>query len=156
MVPIIMGAEFYSAQHNEQLKSLFPLWLQRCSGDIAGLVWSHNDNHDHTSSLWQSGCGWNYHPKVSKGSKSNASPVQMSQFCWGQIWCFIIAKHISEVHNTLADALSRDSLPLISHKHRNVSAKIPPEILEVLINQWPNWTLTGWASLFRTTTYLHG
>ena len=42
------------------------------------------------------------------------------RFAEARFGCFIIAKHISEVHNTLADALSRDSLPLISHQHRNV------------------------------------
>ena len=51
---------------------------------------------------------------------------------------FITAKHISGIHNILADALSRDNVPFfLSHfpQASHAPAKVPPEILEVLINQ---------------------
>ena len=72
-------------------------------------------------------------------------------FAEARFGCFITAKHISGIQTTLVD------VPFfLSHfpQASRVPVKIPSEILEVLINQWPDWTSIDWASLFRTTIYM--
>ena len=103
-------------------KSIFPSWLQRCSEDIAGLVWPLKLAV--TIRLWL---------KLStEGLQEAIRLLRCLSFSEARFGWFITAKHISRIHNTLADTLSRDNVPFfLSHfpQASHVSAKILPEIL---------------------------
>ena len=62
--------------------------------------------------------------------------------------------HISGKVNMVADAISRDHLPLL---HLQVPladpspVEIPCHLLQVLVEQQPDWTSVDWVHLFRSS-----
>ena len=65
----------------------------------------------------------------------------------------IWAQHIKGVDNTLADALSRNDLPLFISLHSQASqlpTTIPAPLLNLLIVSRPNWTSQYWTELWTT------
>ena len=63
----------------------------------------------------------------------------------------IFATHVPGKENGVADALSRNNLPLFHAqvpRAAKVPSRIPPELLELLIHRQPDWTSADWRSLF--------
>ena len=61
------------------------------------------------------------------------------------------ACHIPGVLNTVADAISRDNIPLLFSKvpeANHYPTPIPAELVELLITRQPDWTLPSWGHLF--------
>ena len=61
------------------------------------------------------------------------------------------ACHIRGVDNVLADALTRDNLPLFLHSRSQaleISTSLHPALQELLILQKPDWTSTNWTRLW--------
>ncbi len=66
----------------------------------------------------------------------------------------IYATHISGVRNTLADALSRNNLPLfLSHypQANQEATHIPAEVLDAVMLQEPDWTAKNWIARWNST-----
>ena len=63
------------------------------------------------------------------------------------------AVHVPGVENILADAISRNNLNYLFSqipRARQSQSEIPPPLLELLVEQQPDWTSRAWAQLFRT------
>jgi len=63
------------------------------------------------------------------------------------------ACHIPGTLNTVADAISRDNIPLLFSKVPDASptpTPIPAELVDLLITQQPDWTLPSWRHLFES------
>jgi len=63
------------------------------------------------------------------------------------------ACHIPGILNTVADAISRDNIPLLFSKVPDASptpTPIPAELVDLLITQQPDWTLPSWRHLFKS------
>ena len=63
----------------------------------------------------------------------------------------LYACHIPGVLNTVADAISRDNVPLLFSKVPNAdrrSTPVPAHLIELLLTQQPDWTLPSWRRLF--------
>ena len=62
------------------------------------------------------------------------------------------AEHIAGISNEAADALSRNNLPAFFLKvpsAARAASAIPPALIEILINQRPNWLSAEWSSAFQ-------
>ena len=97
---------------------------------------------------------------VNQGSSRNSQAMQLTR-CLAFLaakWEFhIIASHIKGVDNILADALSRDNLPLFRTLYPQASpvpAVIPEAVLDLLFLREPEWTSRNWTeqwnSIFAT------
>ena len=63
------------------------------------------------------------------------------------------ATHIAGTENTLADALSRNNLPLFFAHLPQVNRRpspIPPALIDLLVHSKPDWTSRSWSSMFST------
>ena len=66
----------------------------------------------------------------------------------------IVSEHIPGVDNRAADALSGDNLQeflAISQGVEPAASRLPAELLEVLVNQQPDWTSVNWMRLLADT-----
>lgn len=62
------------------------------------------------------------------------------------------AEHVPGVLNTAADSISRNNIALFSSLVPQATQSwVPTPLLDLLINQRPNWGSTRWTSLFATT-----
>ena len=69
----------------------------------------------------------------------------------------LVAAHIPGSLNTLADALSRDNLPLflqLSSQEVSGPTSLPVQLLELLATQRPDWTSAAWRDKFKSTLKL--
>lgn len=89
---------------------------------------------------------------VNQGSSKNNQAMHLRR-CLAYLaasWHFhMVATHIRGVDNTLADALSRDNLPLFRSLYPQASpnpAAIPEAVLDLLYLQEPNWMSRSWTS----------
>ena len=65
----------------------------------------------------------------------------------------LYACHIPGVLNTVADAISRDNIPLLFAKVPDadrIPAPVPPDLVELLLTRQPDWTLPSWKQLFNS------
>ena len=65
----------------------------------------------------------------------------------------LYACHIAGVLNTVADAISRDNVPLLFAKvpyANTIPAPVPPYLVKLLLTRQPDWTLPSWKQLFNT------
>ncbi len=65
----------------------------------------------------------------------------------------ISAVHLAGIANSLADALSRNKLPifLLNHPQANQApSPIPAPLLDILIHTKPDWTSPSWSSTFNS------
>ena len=61
--------------------------------------------------------------------------------------------HIPGALNTVADAISRDNIPLLFSKVPDADPHPTPisaELVELLITSQPDWTLPSWGHLFES------
>ena len=94
-------------------------------------------------------------------SRQSKDPELMQLLrCLSLVECFfnftLVSKHRPGKLNLLADALSRDKLPLFRTHYPQAlptPTPIPPALLQLLVEQKPDWTCTNWANLFRATTF---
>ena len=69
------------------------------------------------------------------------------------------AEHIAGVHNTIADAISRNNLSILFAQvpqAERVASPVPHELLQFLGNNQPNWqspTWRGWLQNWSTTVW---
>lgn len=66
----------------------------------------------------------------------------------------MVASHIKGINNTLADALSRDNLPLFHSLHPQAEmrpAAIPEAMLDLVFIQEPVWTCKNWTDQWNST-----
>ena len=64
------------------------------------------------------------------------------------------AVHVPGVENTLADALSRNNLPLFRSTYPQANQEpspIPSELLDLLLISKPDWISEQWTSLWSST-----
>ena len=64
----------------------------------------------------------------------------------------LVAAHIPGNQNTLADALSRNNLPLflqLSSQEVSGPTSLPAPLLELLAIQRPDWTSAAWREKFK-------
>ncbi len=63
-----------------------------------------------------------------------------------------MAVHIPGVHNTAADALSRNNLTLFSSLFPQIARVIPPQaVVDLLVQSRPDWGSQTWTDLFRSS-----
>ena len=65
----------------------------------------------------------------------------------------LYSHHIAGVLNTVADAISRNNIPLLYSKVPGADpmpTTIPAELVELLVTSQPDWTLPSWGNLFRS------
>ena len=65
----------------------------------------------------------------------------------------VIATHVPGVENTLADAISRNNLPLLFAQMPGSAGnrtEIPADLLSLLVERQPDWTSPTWTRLFRS------
>ena len=66
----------------------------------------------------------------------------------------IRARHIAGVHNTAADALSRDKSDVFFScllQAPPMPVRVPQALLDMLVHDQPDWTSSSWRSLFLST-----
>jgi len=66
----------------------------------------------------------------------------------------VIAEHIPGIHNTLADASSRDKLSTFRSLFPQANSQptpIPEAIVDLLVITRPDWTSPQWSTLWNTT-----
>ena len=65
------------------------------------------------------------------------------------IIAFRLPEHIPGMLNTAADALSRDNLSLFhSLVPQSQQVSLPQAVLDLLVNNWPDWDSQAWTHLF--------
>ena len=73
-------------------------------------------------------------------------------FFLSSIYSFqLYARHIPGSHNELADALSRNRLPLFQAQYPGAAAQptpIPEAVVDLLMKGQPDWLLPDWSRLF--------
>lgn len=63
-----------------------------------------------------------------------------------------VAEYIPGTVNSIADAISRDRVPLVSHFIPHIpQAEVPQAVADLLVHQQPDWGSSNWTRLFRTT-----
>ena len=65
----------------------------------------------------------------------------------------LYACHIPGVLNTVADAISRDNIPLLFSKVPDADrtpTPVPPNLVELLLTRQPDWTHPTWKRLFNS------
>lgn len=63
-----------------------------------------------------------------------------------------VGEHVAGVHNTAADALSRNNLALFSSLHPQVHrVPIPQPVVDLLVEVRPDWGSHNWTILFRNS-----
>ena len=70
----------------------------------------------------------------------------------------LFAKHIAGVANSAADALSRNNLSafrLCTPQAAKEPSLVPPQLLDMLMWQRPDWTSTSWRTMFLSTLGRH-
>ena len=70
----------------------------------------------------------------------------------------LVAKHIAGVHNTAADALSRDKLVSFFQcvpQANQLPTPVPLPLMEMLLHCRPDWLSTAWRTMFLTTLDRH-
>lgn len=70
----------------------------------------------------------------------------------------VVATHIAGHRNTLADALSRDNLPLffsLAPQADKIPVVIPDHLIQVLAVEKPDWTSSCWIHWFHSTFVVH-
>ena len=66
----------------------------------------------------------------------------------------VSAAHVRRIHNTLADALSRNRLTeFLNHypQAQPAASQVPPELVDLLILAKPDWTSPVWTKLWTST-----
>ena len=66
----------------------------------------------------------------------------------------VSAVHIPGVENTLADALSRNDLPLFFLSHPKASehpTPVPPHLWDMVVAHQPDWTSCSWRSKLQSS-----
>ena len=64
------------------------------------------------------------------------------------------ATHIPGIQNTAADALSRGNLPLFTSLFPQVPrVVVPPAVLDLFMQQSPDWNSIQWTTLFTGSEY---
>ena len=62
------------------------------------------------------------------------------------------AEHVPGIHNTAADALSRNNTALVSSLFPQAAeVQVPASLMDLLVSQRPNWGSTHWIALFMDT-----
>ncbi len=88
---------------------------------------------------------------VNSGKRKNGLVMRSLVFFLAQYNIRVFATHIAGKANIAADALSRDNLPLIhyqvSYVRRHLTT-IVPELRQLLVSQWPDWTSKDLRRLF--------
>lgn len=67
---------------------------------------------------------------------------------------YMVATHIKGTDNTLADALSRDNVPLFHSLHPQAEPQpvaIPEAMLDLVFLREPEWTCRNWTGLWNST-----
>ena len=64
----------------------------------------------------------------------------------------VYCQHIPRVENGVAYALSQNDLPLLQPEVCRPPTVLPGRILQALVVDQPDWTVTSWASLLTTST----
>ena len=88
---------------------------------------------------------------INQGSSKNKVAMHLARclsFTSAMFNFHLSAQHIKGADNTLADALSRDNLPLFHSLHPQaepVPTPIPAAILDPLVLLEPNWTCRNWT-----------
>ena len=70
----------------------------------------------------------------------------------------LVAKHIAGVHNTAADALSRNKLVSFFQcvpQANQLPTPVPLPLMEMLLHRRPDWLSTAWGTMFLTTLDRH-
>ena len=65
----------------------------------------------------------------------------------------VVVFHVPGVENTLADAISRNNLPLLFAQVPAAAynrTEIPPQLVAMLVECQPDWTSRAWTRLFRS------
>lgn len=63
-----------------------------------------------------------------------------------------MAEHIAGIYNTAADAISRNNLTLFSSLVPQVQqTPVPQAVLQLLVDQRPDWGSSTWTTLFATS-----
>ena len=97
---------------------------------------------------------------INRGSSKNKEAMHLARclaFIAGKFEFHMEAIHIKGANNILADALSRNNLPLFQSLYPQAdqeSSLIPESLLDLLIISKPDWTSKNWtelwSSIFRT------
>jgi len=82
---------------------------------------------------------------INSGTSRNPQAMNLMRcltFMSGTLELRISALHFSESHNILADALSRNNVPLFHSLHQQATqdaSAIPPAALDLILLCEPNW-----------------
>lgn len=63
----------------------------------------------------------------------------------------IRARHVAGIRNSAADTLSRKNMSVFYQCTPQVAREpspVPPQILDLLVRQRPNWTSASWRKMF--------
>lgn len=93
---------------------------------------------------------------INQGSSRNKEAMHLARclaFVLAKREFEMVATHIKGVDNSLADALSRDNLPLFRSLFPQAAptpTAIPPALLDMLLISKPDWTSKRWTNLWST------
>ena len=94
---------------------------------------------------------------INKGSSRDRDVMQLMRclsFLMAKGEFYMVASHIKGVDNTLADALSRDNLPLFHSLYPQVQpqpAIVPEAMLDLVFIREPEWTCKNWTGQWNST-----
>ena len=94
---------------------------------------------------------------VNHGSSKNHEAMHLARclaFIAGKFDFHMEATHIKGADNLLADALSRDNLPLFQSLYPQAdqeASQIPESLIDMLILSKPDWTSKNWTELWSST-----
>lgn len=91
---------------------------------------------------------------INHGASRNRDAMHLARclaFVTAKLEFELVASHIKGSDNTLADALSRDNLPMFRSLHPQAAPEptpIPEALLDLLLVSKPDWTSQRWTSLW--------
>ena len=124
LVPVVVAAALWGrAWHRQQV------CFHIDNMGVVAMLWKYSAAREETHNLLR--CLYFY------------AAVYQFSFC---------AEHVPGVHNTAADALSRDNMPLFfSLFPQAVQTRVPTPLLDLLLIYQPNWGSAHWITLFVST-----
>ncbi len=149
-----MGKEWFMLQWSEAFRELHITVKELAPIVLAAMIWGH---------MWKgqvvrARCD-NTAVVAIVNSSTSRNPQAMNlvrclSFLAATHEFQISAVHLRGIHNTLADALSRNNLPLFHSLHPQANrdaAPIPMAALDLILLQEPDWTTKGWTSMWTFT-----
>ena len=120
---------------------------------IAAVIWG-NSWRGKTVRVWSDNAA--VVSTINSGVSRNQDTMHLARclaFITAKLELHLVASHISGVRNVLADALSRDNLPLFRSLYPQANPRPTPisdSLLDLLLVSRPDWTSRGWTVLWNT------